>query len=93
MDLCIYSSRGGSSYKRDFEGEAYDQRTSSRASDDDDNNNGSGGNTRKKLRLSKEQSAFLEESFKEHNTLNPVSALLKNYCMTSHHHIFIIFII
>lgn len=73
MDLCIYNSRGGSSNKRDFEGEAYDQRTSSRASDDDDNN-GSGGNTRKKLRLSKEQSAFLEESFKEHNTLNPVSA-------------------
>ncbi|KAL5160022.1 Homeobox-leucine zipper protein HOX27 [Glycine soja] len=75
MDLCIYSSRGGSSYKRDFEGEAYDQRTSSRASDDDDNNNGSGGNTRKKLRLSKEQSAFLEESFKEHNTLNPKQKL------------------
>ena len=36
-------------------------------SDDDDN-----GCTRKKLRLSKEQSAFLEESFKEHTTLNPV---------------------
>ncbi|KAG5000253.1 hypothetical protein JHK87_021325 [Glycine soja] len=74
MDLCIYNSRGGSSNKRDFEGEAYDQRTSSRASDDDDNN-GSGGNTRKKLRLSKEQSAFLEESFKEHNTLNPKQKL------------------
>lgn len=28
---------------------------------------------RKKLRLSKDQSAILEESFKEHNTLNPVS--------------------
>lgn len=39
----------------------------SRASDDDEN-----GSTRKKLRLSKEQSAFLEESFKEHTTLNPV---------------------
>jgi homeobox-leucine zipper protein len=44
------------------------ERASSRASDDDEN-----GLTRKKLRLSKEQSAFLEESFKEHNTLNPVS--------------------
>ena len=33
-----------------------------------------GGETsRKKLRLSKDQSAFLEETFKEHNTLNPVS--------------------
>ena len=76
MDLCIYS-RGGSlsgsgncNGKRDHsDGEAYDQRASSRASDEDDN----GGGTRKKLRLSKEQSAFLEESFKEHNTLNPVS--------------------
>eukprot|EP00249_Psilotum_nudum_P003624 c17087_g1_i1 orf=224-1147(-) len=29
------------------------------------------GQTRKKLRLSKEQSALLEESFKEHSTLNP----------------------
>ncbi|KAL8552773.1 hypothetical protein ACS0TY_001454 [Phlomoides rotata] len=28
-------------------------------------------NSRKKLRLSKDQSAVLEESFKEHNTLNP----------------------
>ena len=43
------------------------ERESSRASDDDDN-----GLARKKLRLSKEQSAYLEESFKEHNTLNPV---------------------
>lgn len=31
--------------------------------------------TRKKLRLSKEQSALLEESFKEHNTLNPKQKL------------------
>ncbi|XP_077225585.1 homeobox-leucine zipper protein HAT4-like isoform X1 [Tasmannia lanceolata] len=30
-----------------------------------------GENTRKKLRLSKEQSAVLEESFKEHTSLNP----------------------
>lgn len=43
------------------------ERTSSRASDEEDN-----GGSRKKLRLSKEQSAFLEESFKEHSTLNPV---------------------
>lgn len=44
------------------------ERASSRASDDEEN-----GSTRKKLRLSKDQSAFLEESFKEHSTLNPVS--------------------
>ncbi|CAA0832490.1 Homeobox-leucine zipper protein HAT22 [Striga hermonthica] len=40
---------------------------SSRASDDDDD----GSNGRKKLRLSKAQSALLEESFKLHSTLNP----------------------
>ncbi|CAM6110387.1 unnamed protein product [Calypogeia fissa] len=39
---------------------------SSRGSDEEE-----GGTTRKKLRLSKEQSALLEESFKEHSTLNP----------------------
>ncbi|XP_037434649.1 homeobox-leucine zipper protein HOX11-like [Triticum dicoccoides] len=38
----------------------------SRGSDEDD-----GRSARKKLRLSKEQAAFLEESFKEHSTLNP----------------------
>lgn len=46
-----------------------DQRASSRGggmSDEDEN-----GLTRKKLRLTKEQSAFLEDSFKEHSTLNP----------------------
>ena len=32
-----------------------------------------GDTSRKKLRLSKDQSAILEESFKEHNTLSPVS--------------------
>lgn len=30
---------------------------------------------KKKLRLSKDQSAFLEESYKEHNTLSPVSII------------------
>ncbi|KAH7438909.1 hypothetical protein KP509_04G036500 [Ceratopteris richardii] len=47
---------------------------SSRASDEED-----GASTRKKLRLTKEQSALLEESFKEHSTLNPKqkSALAK----------------
>ncbi|CAK9181735.1 unnamed protein product [Ilex paraguariensis] len=47
------------------------ERASSRASDDDEN----GLNSRKKLRLSKEQSAYLEETFKEHNTLNPKQKL------------------
>ncbi|CAJ2658985.1 unnamed protein product [Trifolium pratense] len=87
MDLCIYNQggsggRGGGSLsgsggnKREFsdgDGEGYDQRNCSRASDEDDNCGG--GNTRKKLRLSKDQSAFLEESFKEHHTLNPKQKL------------------
>ncbi|KAA8515726.1 hypothetical protein F0562_018663 [Nyssa sinensis] len=70
MDFCIY--RGGSvaGNKRDLDTAGNDvveaERASSRASDEDEN-----GLSRKKLRLSKEQSAYLEESFKEHNTLNP----------------------
>ncbi|KAF8395927.1 hypothetical protein HHK36_019882 [Tetracentron sinense] len=69
IDFCIYS--GGS--KRDSDAAANEvetERASSRASDDEEN-----GSARKKLRLSKEQSAFLEESFKEHNTLNPKQKL------------------
>ncbi|KAI4319592.1 hypothetical protein MLD38_033174 [Melastoma candidum] len=55
---------GGGSKRSEPEGDA--DRDCSRGSDDDEN-----GLTRKKLRLSKEQSAFLEESFKEQSTLNP----------------------
>ncbi|XAR70044.1 hypothetical protein NMG60_11001862 [Bertholletia excelsa] len=70
----IYRSSGRS--KRDLETSPNndfetDQRVaSSRGSDEEEN-----GLTRKKLRLSKEQSAFLEESFKEHHTLNPKQKL------------------
>lgn len=64
MDFSIY--RRGSKRDLDSANDFETERASSRASDDDEN-----GLTRKKLRLSKEQSAFLEESFKEHNTLNP----------------------
>lgn len=45
------------------------ERASSRGISDEED----GETSRKKLRLSKDQSAILEESFKEHNTLNPVS--------------------
>ncbi|XP_066387390.1 homeobox-leucine zipper protein HOX1-like [Miscanthus floridulus] len=38
---------------------------------DDEDSGGDGGGSRKKLRLSKDQAAVLEDSFKEHNTLNP----------------------
>ncbi|XP_028772796.1 homeobox-leucine zipper protein HAT22 [Neltuma alba] len=47
--------------------EAEAERVSSRVSDEDED----GTNARKKLRLNKEQSALLEESFKQHSTLNP----------------------
>ncbi|RWV88705.1 hypothetical protein GW17_00049184 [Ensete ventricosum] len=44
------------------------ERVSSRGSDEEENSSG-----RKKLRLTREQSALLEDRFKEHTTLNPVS--------------------
>lgn len=79
MDFGMY--RNGRGNKRDFEatvnGGSHQEvdtveRASSRGinSDEEDVN---GLLARKKLRLTKDQSAFLEESFKEHNTLNPVS--------------------
>ena len=42
-------------------------------SDEEDGADGAGG--RKKLRLSKDQAAVLEDCFKTHSTLNPVSPL------------------
>jgi homeobox-leucine zipper protein len=42
-------------------------------SDDEDCGSGS----RKKLRLTKDQAAVLEESFKDHNTLNPVRIIIR----------------
>ncbi|KAE8699706.1 Homeobox-leucine zipper protein ATHB-4 [Hibiscus syriacus] len=47
------------------------------SSDDDDGGGGVGDDdaSRKKLRLSKEQSLVLEETFKEHSTLNPKQKL------------------
>lgn len=46
--------------------EAEVERSFSRASDEEED-----GGARKKLRLTKEQSALLEDRFKEHSTLNP----------------------
>ncbi|KAJ4878059.1 Homeobox-leucine zipper protein HAT2 [Raphanus sativus] len=57
----------------------------SRGTSDEEEDGGGGETSRKKLRLSKNQSAFLEETFKEHNTLNPKQklALAKKLNMTT----------
>ncbi|KAJ6835516.1 homeobox-leucine zipper protein HOX1-like [Iris pallida] len=57
----VSSVMSGGAGKRDHE---------ENCSDEDD-----GDGSRKKLRLSKDQSAVLEDSFKEHNTLNPKQKL------------------
>ncbi|KAL0835373.1 hypothetical protein Bca101_087262 [Brassica carinata] len=49
-------------------------RSSSRGTSDEEEEYG-GEACRKKLRLSKDQSAVLEDTFKEHNTLNPKQKL------------------
>ncbi|KAJ8631935.1 hypothetical protein MRB53_025271 [Persea americana] len=53
------------------------ERGCSRCSDEEEEEGGGSTTsyTRKKLRLSKEQSCYLEESFKEHPTLNPKQKL------------------
>lgn len=55
------------------ENEAEPESSSHGVSGDEDDETGEGSAARKKLRLSKDQAAVLEETFKEHNTLNPVS--------------------
>ncbi|XP_022739567.1 homeobox-leucine zipper protein HAT22-like [Durio zibethinus] len=61
-------SSGRVKRERDLSSEEVEvEKNSSRVSDEDED----GVNARKKLRLTKEQSALLEESFKQHSTLNP----------------------
>ncbi|KAE8695337.1 Homeobox-leucine zipper protein HAT9 [Hibiscus syriacus] len=61
-------SSGRVKRERDVSSEEVDvEKNSSRVSEEDED----GVNARKKLRLTKEQSALLEESFKQHSTLNP----------------------
>lgn len=68
-----FSSAHLSSVKKenDVLGTEETERVSSRASDEEEE-----GGVRKKLRLTKEQSALLENKFKEHTTLTPVSIYL-----------------
>ncbi|KAJ6701186.1 HOMEOBOX ASSOCIATED LEUCINE ZIPPER PROTEIN [Salix koriyanagi] len=63
------SSISGKRSERDgINGEEHEmERASSRGISDEED----GETSRKKLRLSKDQAAILEDSFKEHNTLNP----------------------
>ncbi|WCJ25836.1 Homeobox-leucine zipper protein HAT4 [Euphorbia peplus] len=66
------SSISGKRSERETNGEDIDlDRDGSRGISDEED----GDTSRKKLRLSKDQSAILEESFKEHNTLNPKQKL------------------
>ncbi|XP_043718021.1 homeobox-leucine zipper protein HAT4 [Telopea speciosissima] len=66
------SSLSGKRSERDTNGDELEiERACSRGISDEEDGDGS----RKKLRLSKDQSAILEESFKEHNTLNPKQKL------------------
>ncbi|XP_058104351.1 homeobox-leucine zipper protein HAT2-like [Magnolia sinica] len=68
------SSVSGKRSERDPSGEEIEiDRACSRGMSDDED--GGDASSRKKLRLSKDQSAVLEESFKEHNTLNPKQKL------------------
>ncbi|XP_019180277.1 PREDICTED: homeobox-leucine zipper protein HAT4-like [Ipomoea nil] len=55
--------------------ENYVKRACSRGISDEED----GETSRQKLRLTKDQSVVLEESFKEHNTLNPVSSQTYTY--------------
>lgn len=66
----VSSLSGKRSEREENDGE---RATSSLEIDDDGD-----ASARKKLRLSKEQAAVLEETFKEHNTLNPVSGIHVN---------------
>ncbi|CAL5359805.1 unnamed protein product [Camellia sinensis] len=66
------SSVSGKRSEREAIGDEHEiERSCSRGISDEED----GDNSRKKLRLSKDQSAVLEESFKEHNTLNPKQKL------------------
>ncbi|RWW02557.1 hypothetical protein GW17_00034344 [Ensete ventricosum] len=54
------------------------EKVSSRISDEEEEDS---SGARKKLRLTKEQSSFLEDKFKEHSTLNPLE-FLRRCCET-----------
>ncbi|CAL5332579.1 unnamed protein product [Camellia sinensis] len=71
ISLSAVSSYSNSSVKRERDEEVEVEKVSSKVSDDQDQDQEEEGSARKKLRLTKEQSVILEDSFKEHTTLNP----------------------
>lgn len=77
MEFGMYRNRRNDN-KRDHGHVEMERDSNSRGASDEEDDNGL--LARKKLRLTKDQSAFLEESFKEHHTLNPVSRYIYFYC-------------
>ncbi|KAK1367440.1 Homeobox-leucine zipper protein HAT14 [Heracleum sosnowskyi] len=72
MEFDMYRNRRNNN-KREHGHVEMERGSNSRGASDEEEDNGVLG--RKKLRLTKDQSAFLEESFKEHHTLNPKQKL------------------
>lgn len=68
MEFGMYKNRNNNN-KREHSHVEMERDSNSRGASDEEEDNGI--LARKKLRLTKDQSAFLEESFKEHHTLNP----------------------
>ncbi|KAJ4892340.1 Homeobox-leucine zipper protein ATHB-4 [Raphanus sativus] len=68
-DLVAAAGGGGEGDETEVERASCSHGGGSGGSEDEDGGNNDG--TRKKLRLSKEQALVLEETFKEHSTLNP----------------------
>ncbi|KAI0503449.1 hypothetical protein KFK09_014383 [Dendrobium nobile] len=65
----------GPSLTLGFSNGAVKKESDGEGSDEEDEGSGGGGGCRKKLRLTKEQSALLEDRFNEHSTLNPKQKL------------------
>lgn len=71
--------------KRVSEASADEERSGQRGGSDDEDGGCGVDGSRKKLRLSKDQSAVLEDSFREHPTLNPVISLFLGASLTYFH--------
>ncbi|GAV82444.1 Homeobox domain-containing protein/HALZ domain-containing protein/HD-ZIP_N domain-containing protein [Cephalotus follicularis] len=71
----VSSISGKRSEREPIGDETEAERASCSRESDDEDGGGGGEGSRKKLRLSKEQSMVLEETFKDHSTLNPKQKL------------------